>query len=495
MSDGGYAPPSGAATRAVENGYTTAFTEGDACGLYVVRGTETVYANVKLTAAADDATGSLVWQPDAGAVLAGGLAGEQYFLYYPYRADMTGKTAALTGAAPDDAAFFAPLIAGWEPGMDQSDYAAYTASDLMTAAGAATAGADNTLLLSFPMTHRMALAVIEMPRTVYKFTDDRIPDYTAFFPVTYTSSARPLDTGGGTYRHLFNPASATVPTIEGSYDGGGREFAVTPSGIAAGSYKTYRVDGAATDIRIHDLQVGDFFLADGRLLPKEADASVVQAANVAGIVFQTDLGRIGAKEKEELGGNVHGLVMSVRNAATDQWWGLDFRDEGLAKCVTKADNYNDISGYGNCEHIRASRGGFNGYGYLAFKAADGYNAACPVPAATTSWYLPSSGQLWDILRNLGGCPALADAAQQASSDGGEFRWWGQGNVPAALNAWMRKIAAGDKDDFGSYVWLWSSSEYSVADARNWQLSYGGDVNCYRSNKSSSVRDVRPVLAF
>ena len=51
ITDGGYASVvDNKTTRAVENGYTTAFTEGDACGLYVVRGTQTLYSNVKLTA-------------------------------------------------------------------------------------------------------------------------------------------------------------------------------------------------------------------------------------------------------------------------------------------------------------------------------------------------------------------------------------------------------------------------------------------------------------
>ena len=37
--------------------------------------------------------------------------------------------------------------------------------------------------------------------------------------------------------------------------------------------------------------------------------------------------------------------------------------------------------------------------YPAFKAADDYNTTCPVPATTTGWYLPASGQWWDILQN------------------------------------------------------------------------------------------------
>ena len=71
-------------SRAVENGYTTAFTEDDACGLYVARGTQTLYSNVKLTAERDAATGDLVWKSKDNTTLVGGLSDEHYYLYYPY---------------------------------------------------------------------------------------------------------------------------------------------------------------------------------------------------------------------------------------------------------------------------------------------------------------------------------------------------------------------------------------------------------------------------
>lgn len=459
VTDGGYTSAvenmkTRVETRAVENGYTTEFTEGDACGFYMVRGGKPVYSNVKLTAEKDAATGGIMWKTD-GTTLAAGMDGESYYLYYPYQADMAGKTATpAEGAVMTDAEFFKPLIDGWQPGDDQSTHAAYTASDLMTAGGSTT-GTGNTIHLSFAMKHRMALAVIEMPKTVYKFIDANVPDYTVGAEATFTGTAKPLRMADGTYRYLVH---SSMPTIEGCYDGGNREFTITTSAShpVVGEYKRYKVDGAAETIKNVTYaesgiaRIGDFYCTKnngttGYLIPKEADETTVQAAKVVGIVFQTDKSRIGAKEKEKLGGegNVHGLVMAVKNIATRQAWGLFGMDEGLTTCRTKADNYNDISGYGNCEHIRTNRGNFDSY--PAFKAAYDYNTTCPVPATTTGWYLPASGQWWDILQNLGGCPALADVTQQTSPDiAGEFLWKSQGDVPAALNKWMENIAVGTR---------------------------------------------------
>ena len=511
VTDGGYTSAvenmkTRVETRAVENGYTTEFTEGDACGFYMVRGGKPVYSNVKLTAEKDAATGGIMWKTD-GTTLAAGMDGESYYLYYPYQADMAGKTATpAEGAVMTDAEFFKPLIDGWQPGDDQSTHAAYTASDLMTAGGSTT-GTGNTIHLSFAMKHRMALAVIEMPKTVYKFIDANVPDYTVGAEATFTGTAKPLRMADGTYRYLVH---SSMPTIEGCYDGGNREFTITTSAShpVVGEYKRYKVDGAAETIKNVTYaesgiaRIGDFYCTKnngttGYLIPKEADETTVQAAKVVGIVFQTDKSRIGAKEKEKLGGegNVHGLVMAVKNIATRQAWGLFGMDEGLTTCRTKADNYNDISGYGNCEHIRANRGSFANY--PAFKAADDYNTTCPVPATTTGWYLPASGQWWDILQNMGGCPALADVTQQTSPDiAGEFLWKSQGDVPAALNKWMENIAVGDKDTFNNLVSFCSSSEHSKYHTWYWILNnFQGMVRCIWASKFDGSDNVRPVLAF
>ena len=507
VTDGGYTSAvenmkTRVETRAVENGYTTEFTEGDACGFYMVRGGKPVYSNVKLTAEKDAATGGIMWKTD-GTTLAAGMDGESYYLYYPYQADMAGKTATpAEGAVMTDAEFFKPLIDGWQPGDDQSTHAAYTASDLMTAGGSTT-GTGNTIHLSFAMKHRMALAVIEMPKTVYKFIDANVPDYTVGAEATFTGTAKPLRMADGTYRYLVH---SSMPTIEGCYDGGNREFTITTSAShpVVGEYKRYKVDGAAETIKNVTYaesgiaRIGDFYCTKnngttGYLIPKEADETTVQAAKVVGIVFQTDKSRIGAKEKEKLGGegNVHGLVMAVKNIATRQAWGLFGMDEGLTTCRTKADNYNDISGYGNCEHIRTNRGNFDSY--PAFKAAYDYNTTCPVPATTTGWYLPASGQWWDILQNLGGCPALADVTQQTSPDTGEFLWKSQGDVPAALNKWMENIAVGDKDTFNNLVSFCSSSEHSKYHTWYWILNnFQGMVRCIWASKFDDSDNVQPA---
>ncbi len=274
ITDGGYALTTSAdgsqkaATRATEDGYRTEFTASDACGLYLVRNGAIVYDNVKLTATAGT-NGSLTWQPEAGVTLAGGMAGEKYFLYYPYQetAKMAGKVNATDTTSDGD--FFATLINDWQPEADQSDYTqGYTASDLMTATGSGSK-ADGKLSLSFSMTHRMALAVVEMPKTVYKFTDTSIPDYVIATTADFSGEAKPCRNTDGTYRYFVRPGQGNTVTLTGSYADGKKEFFITPNNISVSSYKTYKVDGAPTIDKDHNLQVGDYLLADGNIVGKD----------------------------------------------------------------------------------------------------------------------------------------------------------------------------------------------------------------------------------
>ena len=436
VTDGGYTSAvenmkTRVETRAVENGYTTEFTEGDACGFYMVRGGKPVYSNVKLTAEKDAATGGIMWKTD-GTTLAAGMDGESYYLYYPYQADMAGKTATpAEGAVMTDAEFFKPLIDGWQPGDDQSTHAAYTASDLMTADGTATTGANNTLHLSFSMTHHMALVVIDMPKYVYKFTDERVPDYTLYSPITFADNGggKPLDMKNGTYRFLVTPIAPSSMNIEGSFDDGNSRIDLVPSDdIAAGSYKRYVIDDAKMQIENYTIQRGDFLLTDGRLLPKGTNLSEEQKAKVAGIVFWTPAetdptgrqtpatltdDKILAKEFQS---RAHGLAVSIKKiAASDFAWqkvgdpvagfqsGPDFNPVDKADYASvQVDNYNinfdRILGYQNTKVLLAYNDYCTANGktdnlVIPVEHLKTFAEQNPAPANSTGWYIPSPKEM------------------------------------------------------------------------------------------------------
>ena len=271
-----------------------------------------------------------------------------------------------------------------------------------------------------------------------------------------------------------------------------------------------------------ELKIGDYFYSDGTWsdgglrkiytdgsmkIASPKPAPVLQTKSeierrVIGIVFQTDPSRIGTAEKSKLGeGNVHGLVMALKNTATDIQWSHEENNlEDVKDCWSKSEIYSDISGLHNYTKILDHANSIGGIeAYPAFEAVENWNDMYSIneyrpPRNTTGWFIPSSGQWWDILQNLGGCPAMADKGQQTSSDSGDFRWLGQGDVPAALNAWMNKIAADSKNDFTTGDRFWSSSELNQFRARNWNV-YSSDYVCCDFVYKKWSNAVRPVLAF
>lgn len=440
VTDGGYAPadrdggsPAGAPqTRAVENGYTTKFTDGDACGLYIVRSGELAYANVKLTAtAATD--GTLTWQPEAGVTLTGGFKDEAYFLYYPYQEDADMKDQTDASATGNDAAFFDPLITSWIPKADQSKYAeGYTASDLMTATGAAKKNG-KTISLTFKMHHRMALAVIELPKIVYDFTNEDIADYTVPTSADFTGSdAKPCRMTDGSYRYIVNP-TATAPEITGSYADGSKEFTFTPS-AATGSYKTYKIDGGtATPLTIpYTMQIGDYFCSSDNasgwyIIPKEL--APTESDNCIGIVLKAgrdtegswaDNGTYTSKGSTISMSKVHGYVLALRDANGGNFcqWGSDGTEVGCDRNMTTGFN-----GYSNTQTIVAFNKDKNWNLSDAFPAvyhAVNYETVCSAPSKTSGWFLPSGGQCQYWLNNR---DVILRSIQNAGGDGWKDRYW------------------------------------------------------------------------
>lgn len=513
VTDGGYASAEGKTTRAVENGYTTEFTEGDACGLFVVRGSyqdkKMIYSNVKLTAERDAATGSLVWKPEAGTTLAGGLQDEVYYLYYPYRSDLDNTVISnlLKHAIENpQESFFKPIMNNWPVKTDQSSYADYTASDLMTAS--CTPTLDNgTLRLNFVMAHELSLAVIEMPKTVYKFTNARVPDYTIPSEATFASAAKPLCMTDGTYRYLL-PAS--LPTIEGSYDGGNRVFTITPSDDPiSGKYKRYKIDGAATTVKNYTVQRGDYLLADGNLLPRETAVTEEQKANIAAIVYWTpaDTDPAGRKTPANLTDDkimakdhpncTHGLAVSVKNVSTGMAWQEYDWFHGSVQKFQKSDEFNptDKTDYASIVQSGEERNYIRGYQYTKMILA--YNYYCmgikklnlmvkpvntlanfsdsnPAPKTSTGWFIPSAKELYML------CSKDDDKIQNKFFSTEETR--------KIIDKYLLAIG-GDLLENQDY---WTSVEFNVGSAV--YIGFKGGTSIYTTGKTVN-KPVRAVCAF
>lgn len=234
--------------------------------------------------------------------------------------------------------------------------------------------------------------------------------------------------------------------------------------------------------------VGDFYLSDGSLLDVSTDAATVASHDVIGIVYSTDTTRMGAAEKQALidkGIEPHGSVMATKHVGditySNMWfydvatqgWDRDEREIGIPYAYVVDDYYAsyelsdaDIEGYLYTKLIREKRADdFENGMYPIFRDAVAFNETVPAPETSTGWYLPATGQWFDILRNLAGA-TLNTTSSFYDGETGNFFWLGKGDVPELMNANFEKVADDDKTMFDPVTnQLWTSSQASSNQAR------------------------------
>ena len=254
-------------------------------------------------------------------------------------------------------------------------------------------------------------------------------------------------------------------------------------------------------------KIGDYFYSDGTwsdggLLSINSDGTnpvwktgadkpaPVDGKTVIGIVFQTNPDRI--SEAEKALGYTHGLVMSLKRAykpieLLDRSNPYEVPDSLTKFCAFDDLNksyidrssagtryYSDINGYSAVQGILKD---YPGDALTSFPAVDwtmrGFVAA---PASTSGWYVPSSGQVWDLLANLAGNEIAVQLKELRTYDK-DVSYLDFANLSydpiAELNShWslvpaeMKENMNGDRNRSGySYFLFLTSSQYNSEFAR------------------------------
>ncbi len=285
--------------------------------------------------------------------------------------------------------------------------------------------------------------------------------------------------------------------------------------VADGTTYTLKSD-LLIEYSLADARVGDFYCknssGEGYLIPGDiAQLTEERQAACIGIVYSTDVNRIGKAAKEVLtdkGITPHGLVMALTNASNSCNWGEPFRDENSNGSEGEPfkentdplqKQYNNVDGYGETHWIIDTYGN-DGTAlpdtYTAFYHASRYGTAesntgkYAAPSNTTGWFIPSMGQWWDILSNLGKID-LTSYRNSADSYANIGR-----TVPTAvynINTYLQKIS--DATPFSTNTYFCSSSEYNHLSACNVLFYSDGGLGLHYSGKERSERRLRCSFAF
>lgn len=426
--DGGDTP----STRTpIMEGTSTKFQSGDAIGLFCVRhpasGADyiaTDICNLKMTyTEAADGTGT--WEaPTAESAPLVYTDAVTYFAYYPY-------TDALTTASVNNE----QDIRNWLKtnktlATDMLTVEALTANDLMTATALPSlADADaGTLALNFK--HEYALLVVKpMVKGVYTlpygltaysyYAGAKSNDWEMDRNVIQgggddykmkINSRKACEMSDGTYRILAETTTSDSK-IECEYitmDTGLVPVDVSSSSFSGGfkSNTCYTLEVHVTVSEFYrTVQPGDFvYQHNNKIEIYPCNGAVDVFGNIpdyekaVGIVVTTDPARLTDAECNSKGWN-HAYVMGVANISGKHMWANS--DILVTSAIGMNDAGNDMDGY-KMTQTMLSKAPLSDY--PAFQAIKNYrdNHAVPNGINRSPWFMPSIGQWFDLMANLGG---------------------------------------------------------------------------------------------
>ena len=475
----------------------SSFITNDAIGLYVVdKNNQIVERNVKLTLGSDNK-----WTTSKKFLM---LTGYKYFAYYPYKSDAQK----VNPSASDASAFFASKISSLSLKLeaDQSDKSTLLAQDFQVATG--VVGKDASTL-TFPMEHSMGLAVLnrESKSLDHFYKLKGYEDYTwsnGSVPTTAngTVSGQKLFSTTATQGIMVVAPNSTVTFTNTSTDKDEWKTKSVSITINEGN-KVYF--GEAQLKRQHydetyTMEVGDIYYSDGAMTHQsEALASGKTPIGIVGYIgsdYWTEKDVV--ISGKPVGG--HALVMCLKNIDSTGStnfgrvckWSPSYGDTDMPNVTSKSDivnSKNQTSGSGYTMTAALIK-----IGSEAATAAKNYNTLPAPSSKCTGWFLPTAGQYYAAMSQLGG---------GMSSDWEMGRFFSNmKDVTTKINDKLKIVGVSKYTEFfqGHSTWAWTSSEYSsptavIIDSGVDDSMGSGSVRFYYRLSKPNPFPVRPFLAF
>lgn len=399
----------------------------------------------------------------------------KFYAYYPFDANVK-----FNDEQNDDP--FAEYVDEWTLNNNQ-EAGEYTKYDLMTSTSATVVDKNFKGVIEFKMEHRMALAVIKMPKIIYDFanTDVALDDYelpitNATFKLNGNDATPYYEESMDTYRLLVKPGAEF--SIEGSYTGvkemGFTHTATLDKGVA----KVYTIND--TNKKEYTLAIGDYYCADGSIVSKDA---LTIPDNVIGIVCYVGNPQpsVMIPEKYTETNDIlrndypncrHGLVIALDNTSeTIFQWGTkdpvtDIADALFGDWFTKYEewqnklvsNFNE-SNKGGAAYVATP--GFLGYNNTflltycyeniiqypcdnAYANITNYRSKVAVPSSTTDWYIPSIVELEQVATVLSRINSSINSVKGTALVAEETGYFSS-NERSKTHMWYHKLIVNGQD--------------------------------------------------
>lgn len=485
--------------------FNSAYKKDDAIGIYAInaRG-EVTQANVEAT------YDGKKWSLPGGEKLRNN-ASISYFAYFPYVTDGDQKLASMprvgTKVSSDvlssGYAFFKGLEDNWEV-KDQSTLEKLNAADLQVCKAVLDKTASG---LNLTMQHGVGLADI----TLGQGLNYKLENYEEYKWTASIVSDKLADKESQLYKPVVNQMLGVVKanhdtTFKGVASGGWKcawknELTFHPTCAQIIKKTAEREDG---NEHPYTLEVGDIYYTNGALTHQNYDLETIQPIGIVGYLgndYWTEKGVV--ISEKPVGG--HALVMCLKtigstgktSIGTQYAWYSSNIDAHRTKVNSQpllVNSYNQPYGSGYTE-TAALMGGS-----AAAAAAKNYNTLPANSSKCTGWFLPTAGQYYAVMTNLGATfsgdwTGIWDGNTTTHPNRGFFS--NMTTVTTNINNKLMKVGDTKYTEFFGDIntWAWTSSEFSsvvgvLVDSRG-----SGSVRFDSYTAKTIPFPVRPFLAF
>ena len=462
VSDAGFSDAN-IGSRAIDEGLTTTFEDGDQIGLFVVNNQdEILYANVPYTKDGD------AWTAKEGIRTKGYPV--RVFAYYPYVPDdeIIEKVDSTVDNYFD---FFKTYIEGLDI-SNQSSLSNYYKADVMACMVEIEDKETARQPLTLTMNHLMGLVMVKLPKTVtissvdYFLKGDEEFTWKGEENVTLPANLSdksfnvydvyPLEEETG-YRYLCKPGDNNI-----SFSGGFTTYDAIKSykvsgTVSAGSSKTYNVSVASlSTAKIEYIpKLGDFYMNDGSVLSNISESNKNKCI---GIVYWVPTASEPLESHsptwlEDHSNCIHGLVVGLKEKKS-QWGTL-----GETTNITDSQTDKIFRGYSNTQQLVNNYSSYD----IVYAYSELVKGEAPLSGKTTEWYVPSA---WELAK-------LYDAKRE-------------GKLITSLSALNATPLSQN---------FWSSGEFSKEKAWYTYVGTGLYSITFRDKDDNDFCSVRLVFAF
>lgn len=461
------------------------------------------------------------WNPVEGGKILYWYSGVSYIAYYPYKENI----AIAPSLSTDDITASLAKNEKLQPAKDQSSVQEYAASDLMIATGTPDTSNPSQIVLNLQFKHQFTLLVVHPQAYIGCYApkdagfvyhqESRILDTDSLARSVSLNGVIPCQVDSMRYCAIVLPQENSK--ISGNYTttyGISNErkkinYSGSSTAFAPGKCYTLKVispiPGRGSTER--KLYPGDFVFqneTEKRIEVHPGNSSldengkIYDYQNAIGMVITCSPDRMTDSECNAEGWN-HAYVMGLKNLGV-ALWGVNNQMAEDIPAMTQYDKIEDnMNGFSETRQLLLGKAGLATNYVSTTIASQRKKEAVPEGIKRSPWFLPSIGQWFDMLANIGG-RSPRDFGDNTAFGLNDLNW-GQETLDK-LTEQLSKVGSSlpaFKDDFR--LGFSCSSQYN--ETRSWMLLWHiGDPDyptwdrvCLQGFSKSSAWNVRLFFAF